>query len=224
MSKKSRLLTLIAMMTFVLVLTGLSQLQADEKVVCPVSGKEIEKSEAAGSFEYKGKTYYFCCANCEKLFKENPEKFLAAEPGELHQHEEHGEHEEQGEHQVKDTAVDPVCGMEVKIEGAQHTYEYNGKTYYFCMAGCKEKFIENPEEYLKEADEEVTCPVSGETVKKSEAFGSMEYKGQTYYFCCAGCQEKFKADPEKYIKDNGNSGFEVSSKSTEGACCSTKKK
>jgi len=28
-------------------------------------------------------------------------------------------------------------------------YEYNGKTYYFCCAGNKEKFTKNPEKYIK---------------------------------------------------------------------------
>jgi YHS domain-containing protein len=26
-----------------------------------------------------------------------------------------------------------------------------------------------------------------------------EYKGKKVYFCCPGCEDKFKADPEKYI-------------------------
>lgn len=27
------------------------------------------------------------------------------------------------------------------------------------------------------------------------------YKGKTYYVCCGGCREAFKAEPEKYIKE-----------------------
>jgi YHS domain-containing protein len=27
------------------------------------------------------------------------------------------------------------------------------------------------------------------------------YKGQTYYFCCSGCRDAFKEDPEKYLKE-----------------------
>ncbi len=27
------------------------------------------------------------------------------------------------------------------------------------------------------------------------------YKGQTYYVCCTGCRDAFKADPEKYLKE-----------------------
>lgn len=29
--------------------------------------------------------------------------------------------------------------------------------------------------------------------------GSMEYKGQTYYFCSAGCKTSFGKEPELYI-------------------------
>ncbi len=43
---------------------------------------------------------------------------------------------------------DPVCGMEVETEGARHTSEYKGKTYYFCGRGCKLEFDEDPEKYL----------------------------------------------------------------------------
>src|SRR6185295_5752261 len=31
---------------------------------------------AAGKFEYKGKTYYFCNPRCLERFRANPEKFL----------------------------------------------------------------------------------------------------------------------------------------------------
>ena len=45
-------------------------------------------------------------------------------------------------------AKDPVCGMEVEIEGAQLTFEYKGATYYFCSRGCLLDFREDPEKYL----------------------------------------------------------------------------
>ncbi len=46
--------------------------------------------------------------------------------------------------------VDPVCKMTVTKEGAAATYEYDGKTYYFCNVGCKETFAEEPGKYLGE--------------------------------------------------------------------------
>ncbi|HET6573127.1 MAG TPA: YHS domain-containing protein [Fimbriiglobus sp.] len=29
----------------------------------------------------------------------------------------------------------------------------------------------------------------------------VSYKGKTYYVCCSGCREEFRANPEKYIKE-----------------------
>jgi len=45
-------------------------------------------------------------------------------------------------------AIDPVCKMEVDEKAAAATSEYNGKTYYFCAAGCKRVFDAAPEKYL----------------------------------------------------------------------------
>lgn len=44
------------------------------------------------------------------------------------------------------------------------------------------------------------CPVSGEIIdeKTKETY---EYKGKIYNFCCAGCIDEFKKEPEKYIKE-----------------------
>lgn len=47
--------------------------------------------------------------------------------------------------------------------------------------------------------ETVVCPVSGETVLKSEAAGPYKYEGVDYYFCCNNCLNKFKENPQKYI-------------------------
>src|SRR4029077_4684986 len=43
---------------------------------------------------------------------------------------------------------DPVCGMKVDPSRAKATHEHSGKTYYFCCAGCKEKFSATPAKYL----------------------------------------------------------------------------
>jgi YHS domain-containing protein len=43
------------------------------------------------------------------------------------------------------------------------------------------------------------CPVSGEEFVVSATSPSAEYGGKTYYFCCPGCDAKFKAAPQKYL-------------------------
>lgn len=44
-------------------------------------------------------------------------------------------------------AKDPVCGMTVDEKKAAATASYQGKTYYFCSAGCKVTFEKAPEQY-----------------------------------------------------------------------------
>jgi YHS domain-containing protein len=39
--------------------------------------------------------------------------------------------------------------MQVDEKNAPATYEYKGKTYYFCSPGCKADFQKDPEKYLK---------------------------------------------------------------------------
>jgi len=199
MSRMAKILLILSFVALVFAIASYAQSQDEEMVKCAVTGKEMKKTEAKGSMEYKGKTYYFCCDNCEASFKENPEKYINQEGQEGHEHaHQHGE--EQMHEQAADMVVDPVCGMKIKKSEAKATYEYNGNTYYFCMEGCKEKFVKEPAKYVSADESKVTCPVSGSTFNKSEANGSIEYNGKTYYFCCAGCKEKFEKDPEKYAK------------------------
>jgi xanthine dehydrogenase accessory factor len=44
-------------------------------------------------------------------------------------------------------AIDPVCGMTVTIATARHRAELNGRTWYFCAAGCRERFLKDPARY-----------------------------------------------------------------------------
>jgi xanthine dehydrogenase accessory factor len=44
-------------------------------------------------------------------------------------------------------ALDPVCGMTVAVATARHRADAGGRTYYFCCAGCREKFLAGPERY-----------------------------------------------------------------------------
>lgn len=200
MTRFAKIFLIVSVIAFLFTLSSsYAYQQSDEMVKCAVSGEKIKKSEAKGTYEYKGETYYFCCENCIESFKENPEKFINQDNHEGREHA-HQQGEDQMHEHGEETVVDPVCGMTIKKSEAKATHEYNGKTYYFCMEGCKEKFVKNPENYVKEAGEKVTCPVMGHEIEKSKAAGSTEYNGKTYYFCCAGCKEKFEKDPEKYTK------------------------
>jgi xanthine dehydrogenase accessory factor len=42
-------------------------------------------------------------------------------------------------------ARDPICGMSVNVSAAKHKSHYDGKDFYFCCAGCKQKFDKQPD-------------------------------------------------------------------------------
>ncbi|ADH87809.1 heavy metal translocating P-type ATPase [Ancylobacter novellus DSM 506] len=92
-----------------------------------------------------------------------------------HDHSHHGHAHAQGhthDHAgaAAHMAKDPVCGMDVDPHTAQHRAEHGGRTYYFCCAGCRTKFVADPEKYLGERapvapvpeGTEYTCPMHPE--------------------------------------------------------------
>lgn len=74
------------------------------------------------------------------------------------------------------TDKDLVCGMSVDPKTAKHAAEHTGQTYYFCSAGCRAKFVADPEKYVggsaahmqPEASDVAmyTCPMHPEIVQK----------------------------------------------------------
>src|SRR6202165_273377 len=46
---------------------------------------------------------------------------------------------------------DPVCGMSVDPTTAKEKVEHAGSTYYFCSAGCRSKFEQDPARYAAQA-------------------------------------------------------------------------
>jgi len=93
----------------------------------------------------------------------------------------HTNHETSGKHDSTSSGAepsgaalkDPVCGMTV-TPASPHHHESGGTTYYFCSAGCKTKFIADPNRYLKTSADSVptqevvaagtiyTCPMHPE--------------------------------------------------------------
>lgn len=47
---------------------------------------------------------------------------------------------------------DPVCGMDLTTHAINDTTIYKDQLYGFCSDYCKQKFIENPEEYLSSSE------------------------------------------------------------------------
>ena len=71
------------------------------------------------------------------------------------------------------------------------------------LGGCKESEQEGAggsvpevEDVTPVAGEQTTCPIMDAPINK-DIF--VEYKGKKVYFCCPGCEDKFNAEPEKYL-------------------------
>ncbi|HMS85600.1 MAG TPA: heavy metal translocating P-type ATPase [Nitrospira sp.] len=125
----------------------------------PICGMTVDPARAAGQFDYKGTTYYFCALSCLERFRADPERALSSKPQNritmpaprrslpMMQPVRQGE-------------TDPVCGMTVQPATAAGSYEYRGKSYYFCATRCLEKFREDPGYYLLPSDQRVPKPIA----------------------------------------------------------------
>ena len=130
---------------------------------------------------------------------------------------------------TQSVVIDPVCGMTVDPATAKARADYEGKTYYFCCPGCAQKFTADPQKYLAKPAGLVSLgapapaahkptplvgigapkpapvapperdPVCGMMVDPARAAGKAEYKGKSYYFCHPRCEQKFRAEPERYL-------------------------
>ena len=119
---------------------------------------------------------------------------------------------------------DPVCGMSVDSATATEQAENDGRTYYFCSARCRSTFDRDPARYTTQVkqvkpaghlshsrvmaatpgghmEQQSTAidPVCGMSVDTERAEYRSFQKGETYYFCSAGCKETFDKDPGKYL-------------------------
>src|SRR5215216_2594666 len=66
-------------------------------------------------------------------------------------------------------AIDPVCGMELDPATAAGSSELDGRTYYFCSAGCKQRFDAAPEKYLPSEPPAESDPHAGHAHHESHA-------------------------------------------------------
>jgi len=96
----------------------------------------------------------------------------------------------------------PVMGGDITTDSY---VDYQGQRVYFCCPGCEGTFLADPDKYFEAAAKDsilfenvqTTCPVMGNPIDRQ--FFTY-YKGRGIYFCCAGCIDKFNADPDKYLK------------------------
>ena len=116
----------------------------------PICGMTVDPATAAGHYDHRGQRYYFCGLSCLERFKADPERALQPQlvsspkpttrrPLPMMQ---------PAPSVMGAAAIDPVCGMTVQPATAAGSYEYQGKTYYFCATSCLTKFRAEPIRYL----------------------------------------------------------------------------
>jgi Cu+-exporting ATPase len=71
------------------------------------------------------------------------------------------DHDHGGQAGAEHLVKDPVCGMWVDPHATKHRAEHNGQPYYFCSAGCREKFLVDP---AHDVDASKVGPVPAATV------------------------------------------------------------
>jgi len=124
------------------------------------------------SFEYDGKTYYFCSNHCLARFKSDPARYIhprssggKKEPvvqNSAYTCPMHPEIAQDGPGSCPDCGMtlepvpaqkmayaDPVCGMTTDQEGEFTPFEHDGTTYYFCSDHCLAKFKSDPARYIQ---------------------------------------------------------------------------
>ncbi|MES1146997.1 MAG: heavy metal translocating P-type ATPase [Solimonas sp.] len=73
-------------------------------------------------------------------------------------------------HPVETTATDPVCGMQVSCN-SPHAAMHHGQRYVFCCDGCRQKFVANPDQYIKK---ESCCSAPQQQIKQSNATAAQD--------------------------------------------------
>ena len=61
---------------------------------------------------------------------------------------EHGHHAHEGAAAPAETAIDPVCGMTVKLGAGKPHYHWKDADYHFCSQKCHDRFAADPWFYV----------------------------------------------------------------------------
>ncbi|HEX9793260.1 MAG TPA: hypothetical protein VGC54_04690 [Planctomycetota bacterium] len=151
------------------------------QTACPVGGKPIDKTKFV---DYEGQRVYFCCDKCPVAFKQFPDKYLFAMY--------------KAGVQPENTQTTCVVSGE-KLENRDHFAQVLNKRVYTCCDKCLAKVKAEPAKYFDKLEgrkAQSVCPLTGEPID-GEAFATIQ--GQKVGFCCAGCESKMAAAPQKYF-------------------------
>ncbi len=108
--------------------------------------------------------------------------------------------------------VCPVMNVKIDSKGSPVALEVDGRPVKVCCARCAQSFKQNPERFhtrmdvmivekLKDKYPLKTCVVGGEELGGMGEPVNFVHRptNQLVRFCCAGCVDAFKKEPEKYL-------------------------
>jgi len=106
----------------------------------------------------------------------------------------------------------PVMNVKIDSKGSPVVKQIEGRTVKVCCARCAGAFEKDPEKFHKKLDAMIVAKTKAKYPLKTcvvgdEELGSMcapiEYvhrpANRLVRFCCEGCVETFKKEPEKYL-------------------------
>lgn len=145
-----------------------------EKFIDPICGMTVNPANAAGSYKHEDKIYYFCSKGCMQKYIAQSRNKSSSGFVQLTREKEIASQAEMPA-TPNGAFIDPVCEMSVAPETSAGKYDFRGATYYFCSAGCLNKFKQNPEIFLEEKEAkklepesegaEYTCPMHPQVVQ-----------------------------------------------------------
>ena len=135
----------------------------------PVCNLNIDTNKAATlglKRDIQGKSYYFCSESCRKQFDLTPERYVTQDhAGVLPE----SSLKAASKKDKADMVKDPVCGLRVPRETAREagrSSDYQGVRYYFDTDGCKQRFDQDPQQYLREKADDPLVPPNPYDYKK----------------------------------------------------------
>jgi YHS domain-containing protein len=127
----------------------------------------------------------------------------------------------------EDLAEDPACRMKVdKTKAGAWETNFQGKIYYFCSSGCKEKFTRNPGKYIQpqtkaaamqmpdrsdaqpqDTSQDPVCGMEVSTAEARRAGRTSTFQGKAYCFCADSCKRSFDENPQQFAGKSKQDGL-----------------
>ena len=171
---------------------------------CPISGEEFGSMGDPIVKQYDGREVRFCCAGCIEKFEADLDASWKKVDEAIVK--------DQLRYYPLDTCV--VSGEPLVEDGEDIAINmvYGNRLVRLCCKMCAKEFKEDPTKFIAKLDKAAadaqrkdypltTCVVKGGELGSMGEPYEMVVAGRLMRLCCAGCEDKVKADPSKFIAE-----------------------